>query len=122
MIADRDAHWAQSFWASVARHLSLQVLLSTSHHPQHDGQMECQNQTLEIALHAYVTGLKANWVKWLPALVFTLSPPCNHPQAIPPFSFSMVMSLEVLPASPQRTPVECLGPSTTGLLRISYRS
>src|SRR5260370_10768249 len=71
MIADRDAHWAKSFWASITRHLSLLVLLSTSHHPQHDGQMEHQNQTLEIALHAYVTGLKANWVKWLPALVFT---------------------------------------------------
>ena len=33
--------------------------------------MEQQNQTLEIALHAYVTGLKANWVKWLLALAFT---------------------------------------------------
>src|SRR5260370_21119391 len=71
MIVDRDACWAQSFWASVARHLSLQDLLSTSHHPQHDGQTEHQNQTLEIALCAYVAGLKANWVKWLPALVFT---------------------------------------------------
>src|SRR5260370_31619202 len=50
MIVDRDAHWAQSFWASVTRHLSLQVLLSTSHHPQHDGQTEHQNQTLEITL------------------------------------------------------------------------
>src|SRR5260370_10722769 len=70
MIADRDAHWAQSFWASIARHLSLQVLLSTSHHPQHDGQTECQNQTPEIALHAYVAGSKADWAKWLPALAF----------------------------------------------------
>ena len=70
MIADRDTHWAKSFWASIARHLSLQVLLSTLHHPQHDGQMECQNQTLEIALHVYVTGLKADWAKWLPALAF----------------------------------------------------
>ena len=35
MIADRDA-----CWASIADHLCLQVLLSTSHHPQHDGQTE----------------------------------------------------------------------------------
>src|SRR5260370_4523536 len=70
MIADRDACWAKSFWASIAEHLHLWVLLSTSHHPQHDGQMECQNQTLEIALHAYVAGSKAKWAKWLPALLF----------------------------------------------------
>src|SRR5260370_12284502 len=70
MIADRDACWAQSFWASIARHLSLQVLLSTSHHPQHEGQTECQNQSLEIALHVYVAGSKADWAKWLPALAF----------------------------------------------------
>src|SRR5260370_29626544 len=70
MIADRDAHWAKSFWASIVDHLHLQVLLSTSHAPQHDGQTEQQNQTLEIALHAYATGSKADWVKWLHTLAF----------------------------------------------------
>src|SRR5260370_35344098 len=40
------------------------------HHPQHDGQTECQNQTLEIALWAYVVGAKHTWAKWLPALAF----------------------------------------------------
>src|SRR5260370_18680990 len=59
MIVDRDA-----CWASIADHLCLQVLLSTSHHPQHDGQMEQQNQTLEIALNTYIVGSK-------PALAFT---------------------------------------------------
>src|SRR5260370_23708595 len=85
MIVDRDACWAQSFWASVARHLSLQVLLSTSHHPQHDGQTECQNQTLEIALHVYVAGSKANWVKWLPALVFTYNSTLQSSTGYSPF-------------------------------------
>src|SRR5260370_30630523 len=70
MIADRDAHWAKSFWALIAEHLRLWVLLSTSHHPQHDGQMECQNQTLEIALCAYTAGSKSDWAKWLPTLAF----------------------------------------------------
>src|SRR5260370_26163059 len=63
MIVDRDAHWAQSFWASVTRHLSLQVLLSTLHHPQHDEQTECQNQTLQIALHSYGAGSNAVWTR-----------------------------------------------------------
>src|SRR5260370_38068800 len=66
MIADRDAHWAKSFWASIVEHLCLRVLLSTSHHPQHDRQMEHQNQTLEIALHAYTAGSKSDWPKCFP--------------------------------------------------------
>ncbi len=52
MIVDRDACWAKSFWVLTVDHL-------------------CLNQTLEIALHTYVMGLKADWVKWLPALAFT---------------------------------------------------
>src|SRR5260370_5715002 len=85
MIADRDACWAKSFWASITRHLSLQVLLSTLHHPQHDGQMECQNQTLEIALHPYVTGSQANWAKWLPALVFAYNSTLQSSTGYSPF-------------------------------------
>ncbi len=85
MIADRDTCWAKSFWASVAEHLHLQVLLSTSHHPQHDGQMEQQNQTLEIALCAYVAGSKSNWVKWLPALAFTYNSTVHTSMGYSPF-------------------------------------
>ena len=85
MIADRDAHWAKSFWASIVGHLKLGVLLSTLHHPQHDGQMECQNQTLEIALRAYVAGAKATWVKWLPALAFAYNSTPNSSMGYSPF-------------------------------------
>src|SRR5260370_39669345 len=85
MIADRDAHWAKSFWASIAEHLRLRVLLSTSHHPQHDGQTERQNQTLEIALHAYTAGLKTDWAKWLPALAFAYNSTLQSSTGYSPF-------------------------------------
>ena len=65
MIADRDPRWAKSFWQSIATSLGLKLLLSTSHHPQHDGQTERANQTLEIALRAFVAGERTNWSKWL---------------------------------------------------------
>src|SRR5260370_21287486 len=85
MIADKDACWAKSFWASIADHLHLQVLLSTSHHPQHDGQTEHQNQTLEIALHAYIAGSKADWAKWLPSLAFTYNSTPQSSMGCTPF-------------------------------------
>jgi hypothetical protein len=65
MIADRDARWAKAFWASVAKHLGLSLLLSTSHHPQTDGQTEKANDTLEVALRAYTAGSRGSWAKWL---------------------------------------------------------
>src|SRR5260370_21412968 len=104
MIVDRDSHWPKSLCASVARRLSLQVLLSTSHHPQHDGQMECQNQTLEIALHVYVMGLKADWARWLPALAFAYNSTLQLSTGYSPFF--LLYGYE--PASPQKTPIECL--------------
>src|SRR5260370_22365397 len=95
MIADRDA-----CWASIADHLYLQALLSTSHHPQHDGQTEQQNQTLEIALHGYVVGLKANWVKWLPTLAFAYN---STPQSSTGYSpFFLLYGYE--PRSPASFP------------------
>jgi len=68
MIADRDPRWAKSFWQSVASSLGLKLMLSTSHHPQHDGQTERANQTLEIALRAFVAGERKHWSKWLSLL------------------------------------------------------
>jgi hypothetical protein len=56
MIMDRDTRWSMSFWEAIAKHLGLDLMLSTSHHPQTDGQMEKANATLEIALRAYMAG------------------------------------------------------------------
>jgi hypothetical protein len=68
MISDRDARWAKAFWASVAEHLGLGLLLSTSHHPQTDGQTEKANDTLEVALRAYTAGSRDSWAQWLRVL------------------------------------------------------
>ena len=41
--------------------------LSTSFHPETDGQTERTNQTLEQYLRMYVNKLQDNWVKYLPS-------------------------------------------------------
>jgi hypothetical protein len=70
MVADRDPCWAKSFWCSVADELGLELLLSTSHHPQTDGQSECAIQHLAISLQAFVAGNRKSWAKWIPELEF----------------------------------------------------
>ena len=52
-------------------HLQVKHLLSTAYHPQTDGQTESQNQTLEIALRAYINEDLSNWSILLPG--FTLA-------------------------------------------------
>jgi hypothetical protein len=50
MVTDRDPRWAQTFWESVANGLGLELMLSTLHHPQTDGQSERVIQHLTICL------------------------------------------------------------------------
>ena len=42
--------------------------LSSSHHPQHDGQTEIVNWFLEIMLRVFVSEKKETWAHWLPLL------------------------------------------------------
>ena len=47
--------------------------LSTSFHPQTDGQTERTNQTLEQYLRAYVNYRQDNWVQLLPLAQFAFN-------------------------------------------------
>ncbi|TFY52449.1 hypothetical protein EVJ58_g10011 [Rhodofomes roseus] len=68
IISDRDGRWISEFWRSVAAELDIHLCLSSSHHPQHDGQTEIVNQRIETMLRAYIQGDRNSWAKWLPAL------------------------------------------------------
>ncbi|TFY79505.1 hypothetical protein EWM64_g4506 [Hericium alpestre] len=70
IISDRDPRWTHNFWKAVSQHLGLTMHLSSSHHPQHNGQTEITNRALETALHAYVAQDKASWASWLSLLEF----------------------------------------------------
>ena len=50
IILDRDAQFTSRFWRSFQQGLSTKVKLSTSLHPQTDGQVEHTIQTLRIFL------------------------------------------------------------------------
>ncbi|SJL16563.1 uncharacterized protein ARMOST_20089 [Armillaria ostoyae] len=46
------------------------MALSSSHHPQHDGQTEIANRFLETMLRAYMSEDRACWVEWIYLLEF----------------------------------------------------
>jgi hypothetical protein len=70
IVTDRDPCWTSDFWKSVAAHLKTHMSLSSSHHPQHDGQTEIVNKRMEIMIRAYAAQDKTSWSSWLHLLEF----------------------------------------------------
>jgi hypothetical protein len=54
IISDRDSRFTSRFWTSLQSALGTQLNLSTSYHPEIDGQTERVNQVMEDMLRMYV--------------------------------------------------------------------
>ena len=65
-ITDRDKLFTSKYWTTFLAKLGVKKKLSTSFHPETDGQTERTNQTLEQYLRMYANKLQDNWVELLP--------------------------------------------------------
>nr|GFA93656.1 reverse transcriptase domain-containing protein [Tanacetum cinerariifolium] len=54
IFSDRDSHFTSRFWQSLQNDLDTQLDMSTTYHPETDGQSERTIQTLEDMLQACV--------------------------------------------------------------------
>ncbi|KAK6220785.1 reverse transcriptase domain protein [Colletotrichum tabaci] len=70
IVSDRDKLFTSKFWKSLISQLGADHKLSTSFHPQTDGQTERINQILEQYLRCYVNYDQDNWVALLPTAQF----------------------------------------------------
>ena len=61
IILDRGTQFTSHFWKSFQKGLDTKVKLSTTFHPQTDGQAERTIQTLEVMLRACVIDFKSDW-------------------------------------------------------------
>lgn len=70
IVSDRDSKFLSEIWKTWFRQLNVQLLTSTSYHPQTNGQSERTNQTVEIALHYYLATLEdiQQWPRVFPLL------------------------------------------------------
>ncbi|KAK8980504.1 hypothetical protein V6N11_081971 [Hibiscus sabdariffa] len=66
IISDRDPRFISRFWKSLQTALGTQVKLSTSFHPQTDGQSERVIQVVEDKLRACVIEFYKSWEKSIP--------------------------------------------------------
>jgi hypothetical protein len=60
IVCDRDKVFTSSFWTELFKLLKIDLKLSTTYHPQMDGQTERVNQCLEMYLRCAVQATPKN--------------------------------------------------------------
>ncbi|KAJ4754640.1 polyprotein [Rhynchospora pubera] len=66
IVTDRDPIFTSNFWRAIMENLGIKLNMSTSYHPQTDGQTERVNQCLENYLRGMAFDQQRQWHRWLP--------------------------------------------------------
>uniref|UniRef100_A0AAV1T2C2 Integrase catalytic domain-containing protein n=1 Tax=Peronospora matthiolae TaxID=2874970 RepID=A0AAV1T2C2_9STRA len=72
LVSDRDPRFTSDFWRSVFKSLGTRLKMSTSDHPESDGQTKRANRVLEEILRGYVHFFKS-WSEFLPMVEFAIN-------------------------------------------------
>ncbi|CCG84601.2 protein of unknown function [Taphrina deformans PYCC 5710] len=85
VVSDRGSHFRSAFWKQVLELCHIKGNLSTSFHPQTDGQTERTNQTLEQYLRLYCNYEQDDWARLLPMAEFACNNAENTSTQLSPF-------------------------------------
>ena len=70
IVFDRDARFTSKFWKGLQQALGTELHLSTTFHPQTDGQSEQTIQILDDMLRACLLDFSGKWEEQLPFAEF----------------------------------------------------
>lgn len=65
IISDRDKNFTSTLWQEIFRLSETTLNMSSSYHPQTNGQTERLNQCLETFLRCMVNACPKRWAQWL---------------------------------------------------------
>ena len=85
ITSDRGTQFTSHFWRRLCQRIGTKPKLSTSFHPETDGQTESANAALKQYLRAYVNYEQDNWVDLLPIAEFEANSDRNDSSGIAPF-------------------------------------
>ncbi|KAL3524838.1 hypothetical protein ACH5RR_013210 [Cinchona calisaya] len=89
IVSDRDPRFTGKFWTELFELLGSELNMSTSSHPQMDGQTERANALLELYLRHYVSSTQQNWAKLLDVAQFSFNLQVNESTGKSPFEIVM---------------------------------
>jgi hypothetical protein len=87
-ITDRDTRFMSAFWQEVTVLLGTKTVMSSSFHPQTDGQTERVNQTLETYLQHFVSVGLNDWDTLLSRAEFAHNAAVNETVRVAPFKLT----------------------------------
>ena len=71
IVSDRDLRFTSKFWTGLQNAFDTKLKLSSTYHPQTDGQTARAIQSLEDLLRACVLEQGGSWDSHLPLIEFT---------------------------------------------------
>ncbi|GJT75915.1 hypothetical protein Tco_1042640 [Tanacetum coccineum] len=85
IISDRNSHFTSRYWQSMQSALGTQLDMSTTYHPETDGQSERTIQILKDMLRACLIDFGKGWERHLPLVEFSYNN--SYHASIKPASF-----------------------------------
>ncbi|GJW92902.1 transposon ty3-G gag-pol polyprotein [Tanacetum coccineum] len=85
VVSDRDKVFISSFWQSLFKLQGTVLCMSSSYHPQMDGQTEVVNRTLEQYLRCFTADKPKKWTEWLPWAEYSYNTSTHTSTKLMPF-------------------------------------
>ena len=74
VLSDCDPIFMSTFWQELFRMQGTQLYMSSSYHPESNGQTEVVNRCLETYLRCFTTEQPRQWSLWIPCQNFGITP------------------------------------------------
>ncbi|KAH9699581.1 hypothetical protein KPL71_024420 [Citrus sinensis] len=85
IVSDRDKVFISSFWRTLFQLQGTKLCMSSSYHPQSDGQTEVVNRTLEQYLRCFAGDQPRKWLEWIPWAEFSYNTAIHSSTKLSPF-------------------------------------
>jgi transposase InsO family protein len=66
IVSDRDPVFMSVFWRELMRLMGTKLHMTTTFHPQSDGQTEAANRVITLYLRCFTGDRPRQWLRWLP--------------------------------------------------------